>query len=90
MKKRLLVDDFIERNANAFSLDAIVDVSLRRRRLRRRHEMIFLNIPETVRDSNFEIYRKVALDSLNISTGNNVINYFRSATNRTCKFWVTF
>ena len=34
------VDRFFKRNAKAFSLNAIVDV--RRRRLRRRHEMIFL------------------------------------------------
>ena len=32
---------------------------------------------------NFKIYRKGALDSLYISTGNDVIIYFRSAANRT-------
>ena len=38
---------------NAFSLNAIVDV----RHLRhRRHEMIFLNISETIRDSDLKLY----------------------------------
>ena len=68
-----------KRNANAFSLNAIVDV-LRRRR----HEMnFFLNILETIRDSDFKIYDRVAHYSLYISTGNDVINYFRSEANRT-------
>ena len=68
----------IKRNANTFSLNAIVDV-----RLRRHHEMIFFNTSETIRDNDFKIYHKVALDSLYIPTGNDVINYFRSAVNRT-------
>ena len=67
---------FIERNA--FSLNAIVDV-----RLRPRHEMIFFNISETIRASDFKIYHKIALDSLYISTGKDVINYFHSEANRT-------
>ena len=71
-----------KRSAKAISLDAIVDVRLRRR-LRRRHEMIFFNISETVRVSDFTIYHKVALESLYISTGNDFINYFQSAANRT-------
>ena len=63
----------IKQNAKAFSLNAIVDV----RHRRRHHEMNFLgNISETIRASNFNIYHKVALDSLYISTGNEVINYF--------------
>ena len=58
----------------------------------RRHEMIFFNISKTIRDSDFKIYHKVVLDSLFIRTGNDVINYFRSAANRTnvIKFWVIF
>ena len=43
----------------------------------------FFNISETIRASLFKIYQKVALDSLYISTGNDVINYFRSEANRT-------
>ena len=43
----------------------------------------YLNIPETVRASDFKICRKVALNSLYFSTGNDVINYFLSAANRT-------
>ena len=67
-----------KRNAKAFSLNAIVDVRLRR------HEMIFfLNISETIRMSDFKIYHKVALDGLYISTGNDITNYFRSEANRT-------
>ena len=47
----------------------------------------FFNISETI--SDFKIYHKVALDSLCISTGNDVINYFRSVTNRTnVNFWL--
>ena len=66
----------IKRNEKAFSLNAIGDV-------RRRQEMIFLNISEIIRPNDFKIYRKVDLHSLYISTGNDVINYFRSASNRT-------
>jgi len=66
-------------SAIAFALSAIVDV---RRRLRR-HEMIFFNISETIRASDFKIYHNVALDSLYISTGNDVTSYFRSAANQT-------
>ena len=62
-----------KRNAKAFSLNAIVDV--RHRRLRC-YEQIFLNISETVRACAFKIYRKVAIDNMYISTGNDVINYF--------------
>ena len=61
----------------AFSLNVILDVCLRR------HEMIFGNILETIRASDFKISHKVALRSLYISTGNDVINYFRSGANRT-------
>ena len=64
------------RNAQAFSLNSIVDVRLRRRR----HEMIF-NISETIVASDDKIYHKVALDSLDIWIGNDVINYFRSEAN---------
>ena len=39
----------------------------------------FFNISETIRASDFKIYDKVALDILNISTGNGAINYFRLA-----------
>ena len=39
----------------------------------------FMNISETIRASDFDIYHRVTLDSLNILTGNDVINYFRSA-----------
>ena len=67
-----------KRNAKAFSLNVIVDV---RRRLRR-HEMIFFNFSETVRASDFKIYHNLALHSLYIWTGKDVINYFRSAANR--------
>ena len=69
-----------KRNAKAFSLNAIAYV--RRRRLRR-HEIIFLNISETIRASDFKIYHKVALDGLCISTGNDIINCFRSEANCT-------
>ena len=51
---------FVKRNANAFSLNAIVDV---RRRLRRRHEITFY-VSETTRASNFKIYHHVAMESL--------------------------
>ena len=67
----------IKRSAIAFSLNAIVNV-----RLRCRHEMTFL-ISETIRGSDLKIYHKVALHSLHISTGNDVIDYFRSAANCT-------
>ena len=68
-------------NLFSFSLNAIVDVRLRPLR---RHEMIFFsNISETVRDSDFKINDRLDHDSLYISTGNEVINYFRSAANRT-------
>ena len=40
------------------------------------------NISETIRDSDFKIFHKVALDSLYISTENDIINYFRPETNR--------
>ena len=57
------------RNANAFSPNAIVDARLRRRR----HEMIFFwNISETIRAS-------LALDSLYISAGNELTSCFRTA-----------
>ena len=43
------------------NVNAIVDVRLRRRLHRRRHEMIFLgNISETILASDFKMYRKVA------------------------------
>ena len=75
-------DTIIKRNANAFSLNAVVNVRLRlgrRRRRRRRHGMIFFIISKLL---DFKINRKVALDSLYISAGNDVINYFRSVANR--------
>ena len=53
------------------------------RRLRRRREIIFWNISESIRVSDFKIYHMSALDSVDISTGNDVINYFRSEANRT-------
>ena len=58
--------DTFQPNANAFSLNAIVDLRLCR------HEIIIFNISETIRASAFKIYHKVALDSLYISTGNDV------------------
>ena len=61
-----------KRNANAFSLNAIVDVHSRRRR----HEMILLNISETTRARNFKF------DSLYICTQYDVTSYFWSAGNR--------
>ena len=64
------------RNANAFSLYAIVQV-----RLRRRHEMIF-NISETTKASNFKIKHNIALYSPYSFTGNEVTSCFRSAANR--------
>ena len=65
---------------DAFSLNAIVDVHLRRRL---RHEMIlFLNISETAEASNFKISHSITLDGLYIFTENNVTRYFRSAANR--------
>ena len=67
-------------NAKTFSLNAIVDVRLRRLRS---HEMIFCEyISEAIRASDFKIYHNVALGNLYISTGNDVINYFRSQANR--------
>ena len=66
---------FLKRNANAFSLNAIVNVRLRR------HEMIF-NISKTMRDNDLKIYDRIALKSVYILTGNDVINYFRSEANR--------
>ena len=72
----------------AFSLNAIVDVSCRRRR---RHEMIFLNISETSRASDYNIYHKMALDILNISTGNDVkTTSGRKQIVQTCKGLVMF
>ena len=61
-----------KRNANAFSLNAIVDI--RRRRLRR-HEMMFGNISETTRDSSFKIHHNVTQVSLYLSTGNDITIY---------------
>ena len=45
--------------------------------------MIIFNISETTRASNFKMYRNVSLDSLYISTGNDVTIYFRQAANHT-------
>jgi len=45
--------------------------------------MIFLDISEIIRDSDFKIYHHLTLDSLYISTGNDITSYFRSAANRT-------
>ena len=61
-------------NANvSVSHNAIVDV-------RRRHEIIFM---ETAWASNSKIFHhQPSIDSLYISTGNNVVTYFRSAANR--------
>ena len=66
-----------KRNLNPFSLNAIVDIRLRR------HEIFFLNISETTRAINFSNHPNVAHDSLYISTANYVKIYFRSAANRT-------
>ena len=79
----------VKRNANAFLLNATVDVRLSRR-LRRRHEIVlfyfklfyFLNISETTKASSFEIAHIIVRDSTYISTGNDVAGYFRSAANR--------
>ena len=76
------ISGVLKRSAKAFSLNAIADVR-RRRRIRRRHEIICWNISETVRASDLKIYHMVAHDSLYIFTGNDVINYFRSAGNCT-------
>ena len=46
------------------------------------YNMIFLNISKSIRGNNFKIYQTVALDSLYISTRNDVIVYFRSVANR--------
>ena len=72
---------FIKRNANAFSLNAIVDVRLLRRP--RCHEMIFFNISKTIRASDFKIYLIVPLNSFHILTGNDVTIYFWLAANCT-------
>ena len=80
---------FIKRNAKAFSLNATVDVH--RRRLLRRHKMIFLNISETVRASNHKICDNIYHDSLYIWTGNDVITTSsRKKIVQKCKFWVMF
>ena len=42
---------------------------------------LLFNIPEASRASNFKIYYNAALDSLYISTGNDITVYFRSAVN---------
>ena len=42
----------------------------------------FLKILETIRASYFKIYHKVALDSPDILTGNDITRCFRSAENR--------
>ena len=44
-------------------------------------KLFFFNISETIRASDFNIYHKVALDSLYISTGNDVINSEANSTN---------
>ena len=46
----------------------------------------FEYLSETIKASDFRIYHKVALDILYILTGNDVINYFWSAANRTNVF----
>ena len=72
---------FIMRNASLSVLhNAIIDVRLRR------HEMIFFCISETSRVCNIKIYHDMALDSLYIWTGNDVITYFWSAASRTNVF----
>ena len=60
------------RNASvSFSHNATGDIRLR--------EIIFGgNISETTRASNFKLYHRVALDSLYISTRNDIIICFRS------------
>ena len=64
----------IMRNAYAkLSQNAIVDV---RRRESPSGNYYFLNISETTRTSNFKIYHKLYLDSLYISTANNIIIIF--------------
>ena len=41
------------------------------------------NISDTITASDFKIYPKVSLDSLYISTGNDILNYFQLAANHT-------
>ena len=43
-------------------------------------------IYDAIRASNFNIYRKVALDTVNISAGDGVTSYFRSAESRISVF----
>ena len=43
----------------------------------------FFYISKTIRASDFKSFHNVALDSLYISTGNDIIIYFRSEANRT-------
>ena len=64
-----------KRNENALSLNAIVDL--------RRHEITFWNISQTIRASNLNIRLNVPHDRVDISTGNYVTIFFRSAENRT-------
>ena len=60
------------------SSDAIVDV----RRRRRRQEIFLGNVSDTARTSNFKLFHHLALDSLDISTGNDATVYFWSERNR--------
>ena len=47
---------------------------------------LILIFSETANDSRFKIQPGMAIDSLNIFTGNDVIGYFRSVANRTNMF----
>ena len=76
---RLLNFVLFTQNEKAFSLNAIVDVC--RRHLCRRHHEIIFNILEAPKAINCKIYHNVALYSLYISTGNDVIINFQSAAN---------
>ena len=53
-------------------------------------KLLFGNISKSTSASNFKIYDELSIDSLYISTGNGVITYFRSASNRinVTSFWV--
>ena len=45
-------------------------------------KLSFWNISETIKSRTFNIYLKVALDGLDISTGHDAISYFLWAANR--------
>ena len=74
-----------KRSANAFSLNANVDV-------RRRHLeiIIFFNILKSIWACNSKIYHNVAFDSLYILTRNDISSYFPSAANLTNVLFVGY